>query len=92
MQSLEELSSNVQSLLERYKALQAENAQLRELNEQQRQEMLRSHSELLDLQQRNRHLLEANAMLGSPEERELAKRRITALINQVDKAIETLKQ
>ena len=92
MEALEALKQNVETLLQRYQALQQENQQLREANETQRQEMMRTHGELLDLQQRYRYLMEANAMLGSPDQREQARRRLTAIIAQIDKAIDVLKQ
>ena len=48
MQALDDLSQNVRLLLERYEALQQENASLREDIERQRQELIRTHSELVD--------------------------------------------
>jgi hypothetical protein len=62
MKALDELSQNVHLLLERYSALQQENAQLRLDIEKQRQELIRTHSELLDLQQKNRRIATANAL------------------------------
>ena len=88
---LDELSQNIRVLLERYEALQQENAQLKEDIENQRQELIRTHSELLDLQQKNRRLATANAM-SSAETAEEATKRINALIAQVDRAIAALKR
>lgn len=88
---LDELSQNIRVLLERYEALQQENAQLKEHIENQRQELIRTHSELLDLQQKNRRLATANAM-SSAETAEEATKRINALIAQVDRAIAALKR
>ena len=78
-------------LLERYEALQRENAQLKEESERQRQELIRTHSELLDLQQKNRRIAVANAM-SDAETNEEALKRINALIAQVDRAIVALKK
>ena len=89
MQSIESLSKNVQLLLQRYEALQAECAQLRADNERQREELIRTHSELLTTQQKNRRLATANA-LTSVETTEEASKRINALIAQVDRAIQVL--
>lgn len=89
MQSIESLSKNVQLLLQRYEALQAECAQLRADNERQREELIRTHSELLATQQKNRRLATANA-LTSVETTEEASKRINALIAQVDRAIQVL--
>jgi hypothetical protein len=91
MKALDELSQNVHLLLERYSALQQENAQLRLDIEKQRQELIRTHSELLDLQQKNRRIATANA-LTSAEGAEEATKRLNALIAQVDRAIAALKK
>jgi len=91
MQALDELSQNVHVLLERYSALQQENAQLRLDIEKQRQELIRTHSELLDLQQKNRRIATANA-LTSAEGAEEATKRLNALIAQIDRAIAALKR
>lgn len=91
MQILDDFSRNVRLLLERYEALQRENAALREDIERQRQELIRTHSELVDLQQKNRRLSLANAM-SSAENSEEATKRLNALIAQVDRAIKTLKK
>ncbi len=91
MQVLDDFSRNVHLLLERYQALQQENASLREDIERQRQELIRTHSELLALQQQNKRLATANAMT-SAESSEEALKRLNALIAQVDRAINALKK
>lgn len=91
MQVLDDLSQNVHLLLERYEALQQENASLREDIERQRDELIRTHSELQSLQQQNRRLAMAGAM-SSAEGSEQAQKRINALIAQVDRAIAALKR
>ena len=91
MQALNDLSQNVHLLLERYEALQEENACLREDGERQREELIRTHSELLSLQQQNRRIATANAM-SAAEGGEDAMKRINALIAQVDRAINALRR
>lgn len=91
MQVLDDLSQNVHLLLERYEALQQENASLREDIKRQRDELIRTHSELQSLQQQNRRLAMAGAM-SSAEGSEQAQKRINALIAQVDRAIAALKK
>jgi hypothetical protein len=91
MQTLDELSQNVHLLLERYAALQDENARLREDAEKQRQELIRTHSELLELQQKNRRIATANALTAA-EGAEEATKRLNALIAQIDRAINALKR
>lgn len=88
---LDDLSQNLHLLLQRYDALQQENAALREDIERQRQELIRTHSELQELQQKNRRLATANA-LTSAESNEDALKRINALIAQVNRAIDALKR
>ncbi len=91
MQSLDDLSQNVQLLLQRYQALQKENVQLREDVDRQRQELIRTHADLLDLQQKNRRLATANALTAA-ETNEEALKRLNALIAQLDRAINALKK
>ena len=91
MQILDDFSRNVHLLLERYEALQQENLALREDIERQRQELIRTHSELVELQQKNRRIALANTM-SSAETAEEATKRINALIAQVDRAIAALKK
>ena len=91
MQALDDLSLNVRALVEQYTALQAEKARLKEDSERQRNELIRTHSELLALQQQNRRIATANAM-SAAEGREEATKRINALIAQVDRAIGALKR
>ena len=91
MQALDDLSQNVHLLLERYQALQEENVRLKEDVERQRQELIRTHSELQQIQQQNKRLATANAMT-SAESREEATKRLNALIAQVDRAIAALKK
>ena len=86
---LDELSQNVQILLQRYEALQQENASLRLESERQRQELIRTHGALVELQKQNRRLATANAMT-TVETNEEAMKRINALIAQVDRAIDVL--
>ena len=91
MQALDDLSQNVHLLLQRYAALQQENASLREDVERQRQELIRTHSELQELQQKNRRIATANALTAA-ETNEEAMKRINALIAQVDRAINALRR
>ena len=91
MQVLDDLSQNVRDLLERYEALQQENARLKEDIEKQRQELIRTHSELQELQQKNRRIAVVNAM-NMAENSEEATKRLNALIAQIDRAINALKR
>jgi len=91
MQALDDLSQNIRVLLERYEALRQENARLCEDAEKQRQELIRTHSELQELQQKNRRIATANALTAA-EGAEEATKRLNALIAQIDRAINALKR
>lgn len=91
MQVLDDFSRNVHVLLERYEALQQENVRLKEDIERQRQELIRTYSELQQIQQQNKRLAIANAMTNA-ESNEEALKRLNALIAQVDRAINALKR
>jgi hypothetical protein len=91
MQALDDLSQNVHVLLERYEALREENARLRADIEKQREELIRTHSELLELQQKNRRIAVVNGLVTAEGEEE-AYKRLSALIAQVDRAIAALKR
>ena len=90
MQVLDELSGNVNILLERYSALQQDNTRLKEEIDHQRQELIRTHAELVALKQQNRRLSIANS-LTSAESAEQATKRLNAIIAQLDKAIDVLR-
>lgn len=92
MKELDDITSNVNRLIERYHALEKENESLRQTAEQQRVEMMRTHSELVDLQQRYRQLHIAHAVSASAEDRDRAKAQITAIIQRVERVIDILKQ
>ena len=91
MQALDELSRTVHVLLARYEALREENARLRADIEKQREELIRTHSELLELQQKNRRIAVVNGLVTAEGEEE-AYKRLSALIAQVDRAIAALKR
>ena len=92
MEQLEQLSENVRVLLMRYDELREENRRLREANKSQREEILRSHQELAELETQYSRLRLASAITGTPEERDAARRRLTQLISQIDHTMEILSQ
>ena len=92
MEQLEQLSENLRVLLMRYDELREENRRLREANKSQREEILRSHQELAELETQYSRLRLASAVTGTPEERDAARRRLTQLISQIDHTIEILSQ
>lgn len=92
MTEWEALEQNVRLLLERCQQQQATIEALQRTNEEQRQEIMRSHTELTTLQQQYRQLKTAHTLSTKPEDREKAKQQISALIARVDQAIAVLKQ
>jgi len=92
MEPLAQLEDNVHRLLERVDQLEQEVASMRQTNADQRQEMMRTHGELAELQEKYRKLQLAHSMLGGEEDRQRAKNQLTNMISQLDRAIETLKQ
>jgi chromosome segregation ATPase len=92
MEQLEQLSENIRVLLMRYDELREENRRLREANKSQREEILRSHQELAELETQYSRLRLASAITGTPEERDAARRRLTQLISQIDHTMEILSQ
>jgi len=89
---LSKLEHNVHLLLERVDALEQEVAVLTQKNENQRQEMMQTHGELVSLQDKYRKLQLAYTMVGGQEERDKAKTHLSNMIAQLDRAIEVLKQ
>lgn len=92
MTELETLEQTIQTLLNRYSSLQNDYQALQEENERQRLEMMRTHSELVTLQEQHKSLRIAKALAGDSEQQENAKRQLTNIIAQIDRALEILKK
>ena len=79
-----------------YQELQEQIKQLKEENIRQREEIIETHTELHQLKQEYRRLQSAHALIAgeglNEEERQKAKQRLTAIIAQIDKALDVLKQ
>lgn len=94
MDSLTLLETNLRALLAEYHDLQQQLLALQAENEQQREEIMRSHAELVKLKADYNHLETAHALLAeniNPEQRDKVRQRINNLIAQVDRALEALK-
>ncbi len=87
---LDILQAQQAELLRRYAKLRDENALLRQANEHQRAELLRTHEEFVSLQRDYKHLQTAHALCADSPEAAQAKRRLTQLINLVDEAIKNV--
>ncbi len=94
MKALSTLETNLQLLIQQYRDLQKQLADLQHENERQREEILRTHAELVQLQTDYKHLETAHALLAEntdTEQRDRVRQRLSNLIAQVDRAIEALK-
>ena len=69
---------------------------LKEENIRQREEILQSHAELQQLKQQYNRLQTAHALITedeqNEEQRQKARQKITAIISQIDKALDVLKR
>jgi len=92
MDALTTIEANLHQLLIQYDAMQQQVAALKEENLAQRQEILRTHGELSELQTRFNRLQTAASMLGDEAQRARAKQQITYLIEMVDQTLQTLRQ
>lgn len=96
MESLVALEQNLQQLLSQYQKLQEDMQLLKEENIRQREEILQSHAELQQLKQQYNRLQIAHALIteeGHNEEECLkVRQKLTAIISQIDKALDVLKQ
>lgn len=86
------LEKQIKQLIEQHHVLSEQVKTLLKNNDQQRQEVIRSHAEIQDLQKQNRELKTALALVDDSEGKDIARRRINALINKIDRTIELLNE
>lgn len=86
------LEKQIKQLIEQHHVLSEQVKTLLKNNDQQRQEVIRSHAEIQDLQKQNRELKTALALVEDSEGKDIARRRINALINKIDRTIELLNE
>ena len=86
------LEKQIKQLIEQHHVLSEQVKTLLKNNEQQRQEVIRSHAEIQDLQKQNRELKTALALVDDSEGKDIARRRINALIDKIDRTIELLNE
>lgn len=95
MKSLALLESNLATLLVQYRDLQQQVLDLQRENDKQREEIMRTHAELVQLQSDYKHLESAHALLAEntdDEQRDRVRQRLNNLIAQIDRAINVLAQ
>lgn len=86
------LEKQIKQLIEQHHVLSEQVNTLLKNNDQQRQEVIRSHAEIQALQKQNRELQTALALVDDSEGKDIARRRINALINKIDRTIELLNE
>lgn len=92
MESLDRLEQNIRALLLKQSTIMEENRLLTEDNRRQHEEIMRCHAEIVQLQHELRDVRTAASLIGSDASREKARLYITQIINQVDSALNVLKQ
>ena len=86
------LEKQIKQLIEQHHVLSEQVKTLLKNNDQQRQEVIRSHAEIQDLQKQNRELKTALALVEDSEGKDVAKRKINVLIDKIDRTIELLNE
>ena len=86
------LEKQIKQLIEQHHVLSEQVNTLLKNNNQQRQEVIRSHAEIQALQKQNRELQTALALVDDSEGKDIARRRIKALIDKIDRTIELLNE
>lgn len=91
-ETIQALETSVGRLIYEHQQLRHELTVLKDANEHQREELLRTHAELKQLRDENRRLQTAHALVADSPERDKARRQLTSIINKVDKTLELLKE
>lgn len=86
------LRANVEQLIARYADLQQQVSALEQTKQSQYEEILRSHSELVELRKKYQDLQMAHALTAPSPDREMAKRRITTIITKIDQTLELIRE
>lgn len=86
---LKQLQNNLARLIAVKQQLEQDNAAMRTTIQQQRNELITTHQQLAQLQEENKSLKTANAMLNR-QNNEVANKKINHLIYLVDKTIQQL--
>ena len=73
-------------------AVQQQLGVLEEANRHQRDELIRTHAELQELQGKYKSLQTAHALTADSPERSQARKQLSAIISKVDKTLELLKE
>jgi archaellum component FlaC len=91
-ETIEQLEAAVARLVDRYHEVQQQLGVLEEANRHQRDELIRTHAELQELQGKYKSLQTAHALTADTPERSQARKQLNAIISKVDKTLELLKE
>ncbi len=86
------LEQSVGQLIAQYNQALEQIDELRNQNSLQRDELIRTHAELVDMQNKYKALQTAHALTCDSPERIMARKHINALIAKVDKTLDLLKE
>lgn len=86
-EEIELLQRNIRTLLDRYADLKKQVGILEAANKAQREQLLTTSAELVAYRQKYDNLRTAHAMTAATEDKERAKRQISALITKIDNTI-----
>lgn len=86
------LEERVRALLQQNADLRQQVADLTRDNDLQRKQLIQAHADLQQQQTRYRELATAHALTADVERKEIARRRINALITKIDRTIDLLNE
>ncbi len=86
------LEEAVSRLLDKYNEALKRIDDLMQTNAHQRDELIRTHADLVELQSKYKALQTAHALLSDSPEKDAARKQINALITKVDKTLEILRE
>lgn len=92
MEPLQRLEQSIRTLLEKYQQERAANQELTLRLADREEDLINAHAEIRRLRDENKKLLVARALSETDAGRDEAKRQITSIIGQIDRAMEVLRR
>jgi len=80
----------LRKLISGYQSLQVQNAKLKAELETEHENLMKAHSEILELRKKNDHLILAGQLGGSVEGRTEAKKQIDKMVREIDQCLALL--
>lgn len=91
-QEIAQLAQNVEQLTQLTDELRKQVELLKKANDNQREELMRSHAEFVELKKRYQDLQTAHALTADIADREKARRHLNSLITRIDQTLELLNE